>query len=111
MATRRMPEGRRAASEGDVLSESARGRFTIVNDKGMHARAASVLVKLATKFPCDIRLSGPEEQAVSAKSVMGVLLLCGSKGTRIDVAAKGERAQEAVDAIGELIANKFGEAS
>ena len=88
---------------------TARGTFTIVNEKGMHARAASVLVKLASSFACDIRLSGPEEQAVSAKSVMGVLLLCGSKGTQIEVAAEGERAQEAVDAIGELIADRFGE--
>ena len=59
----------------------ARGRFTIVNEKGMHARAASVLVRLASKFPCEIQLSGPEAEAVSAKSVMGVLLLCGAKGT------------------------------
>ena len=87
----------------------ARGKFTIVNDKGMHARAASVLVKLAGKYPCEILLSGPEEQAVSAKSVMGVLLLCGSKGTVIEVEAKGDQAQEAVDAIGELIAAGFGE--
>jgi phosphocarrier protein len=93
------------------LSEQARGTFTIVNEKGMHARAASVLVKLAGSFPCDVRLSGPEERAVSAKSVMGVLLLCGSKGTIIEVEANGARAQEAVDAIGALIAAGFGEAT
>ena len=92
------------------MSDSmARGRFTIVNDKGMHARAASQLVKLAATFPCEILLSGPEEQAVSAKSVMGVLLLCGSKGTQIEVEARGERADAAVDAIGALIADGFGE--
>ena len=91
------------------MSASARGTFTIVNDKGMHARAASQLVRLAGTFPCNIRLSGPEEQAVSAKSVMGVLLLCGSKGTQIIVEADGERADEAVEAIGQLIANGFGE--
>ena len=87
----------------------AKGRFIILNERGMHARAASQLVKLAAKYPCDIKLSGPEEQAVSAKSVMGVLLLCGAKGTEIEVVAKGERAQDAVDAIGELIADRFGE--
>lgn len=87
----------------------AKGRFTIVNEKGMHARAASVLVRLASTYTCQILLSGPEEQAVSAKSVMGVLLLCGSKGTVIEVEATGDAAQEAVDAIGELIADKFGE--
>ncbi|MBW2459242.1 MAG: HPr family phosphocarrier protein [Deltaproteobacteria bacterium] len=75
----------------------------------MHARAASELVKLASTFPCEILLSGPEEQSVSAKSVMGVLLLCGSKGTEIDVEATGDQAQAAVEAIGELIAARFGE--
>lgn len=93
------------------MSETARGQFTIVNDKGMHARAASVLVKLASQFSCDITLSGPEAEAVSGKSVMGVLLLCGAKGTTIQVEATGERAQEAVDAIGRLIADRFGEES
>jgi phosphocarrier protein len=84
-------------------------RFTIVNDKGMHARAATKLVRLASTFPCEILLSSPEEQAVSAKSVMGVLLLCGSKGTAIEVVARGERADEAVRAIGALIESGFGE--
>ena len=87
----------------------ASGCFTIVNDKGMHARAASKLVKLAADFSCEILLSGPEEQAVSAKSVMGVLLLCGSKGTLIEVEARGEGAAAAVDAIGALIGDGFGE--
>jgi len=91
------------------LTATARGRFTIVNARGMHARAASQLVKLAGTYGCEILLSGPEEQSVSAKSVMGVLLLCGAKGTIIDVEARGEAAQEAVDAIGQLIADRFGE--
>ena len=87
----------------------AQGRFVVVNANGMHARAATKLVKLASDYPCKIMLSGPEEDAVSAKSVMGVLLLCGAKGSVIDVQANGERAQEAVDAIGALIADGFGE--
>ncbi|MEM1033536.1 MAG: HPr family phosphocarrier protein [Myxococcota bacterium] len=86
-----------------------RGRFTIVNEKGMHARAASALVAVASGFPCTISLSGPEEAGVNAKSVMGVLLLCGSKGTVVEVEARGERAKDAVAAIGALIANRFGE--
>ena len=91
------------------MSETARGRFTIVNERGMHARAASQLVKLAMRYACDIRLSGPEERAVSAKSVIGVLLLSGAKGTIIEVEAKGDGATEAVDAIGALINDRFGE--
>ncbi len=87
----------------------AEGQFSVVNAKGMHARAATQLVKLASTFECKIMLSGPEEEAVSAKSVMGVLLLCGAKGAIIQVVADGERAREAVDAIGRLIADGFGE--
>lgn len=45
----------------------------------------------------------------NAKSVMGVLLLCGSQGSALDVEAKGDRAQEAVDEIGRLIEGLFGE--
>jgi phosphocarrier protein HPr len=88
----------------------AMGRFTIVNRLGLHARAATKLVQLATKFPCDVEVSR-EDQSANGKSVMGVLLLCGSKGTVLDVRATGDRAEECVDAIGALIADKFGEGS
>lgn len=84
------------------------GRFTIVNQLGLHARAATKLVQLASRFPCEVELAR-EGQTANGKSVMGVLLLCGSKGTVLEVRARGERASECVQAIGELIASKFGE--
>jgi phosphocarrier protein HPr len=86
----------------------ASGRFTVVNQLGLHARAATKLVQLASKFPCDVEIVR-DDQAANGKSVMGVLLLCGSKGTVLEVHARGDRAQECVAAIGELIADKFGE--
>jgi phosphocarrier protein HPr len=86
----------------------ARGTFEVRNKLGLHARAATKLVQLATKFPCEIALSRAG-QAANAKSVMGVLLLCGSKGTKLDVEADGPQAEEAVTQIGELITNRFGE--
>jgi phosphocarrier protein len=86
----------------------ANGRFTIVNQLGLHARAATKLVQLASKYPCDVELKR-EDQTANGKSVMGVLLLCGSKGTVLEVQAKGEQARECVQAIGELIAGRFGE--
>ena len=89
------------------MSEAS-GRFTIVNQLGLHARAATKLVQLASKFPCDVEVSR-EEQIANGKSVMGVLLLCGSKGSVIDVVARGDQAEECVRAIGSLIADKFGE--
>jgi phosphocarrier protein len=84
------------------------GRFTIVNQLGLHARAATKLVQLASKYPCEVEIAR-EDQTANGKSVMGVLLLCGSKGTTLEVRARGERATECVDAIGELIAGRFGE--
>jgi len=90
------------------MSEAS-AKYKIINQLGLHARAATKLVQLATKFPCDVEVSRGDQTA-NGKSVMGVLLLCGSKGTVIDVRAKGDRADECVRAIGELIENKFGEA-
>ena len=92
------------------MSERATAHFTIVNDLGLHARAATKLVQLAARYPCDVVVSHGGQNA-NAKSVMGVLLLCGSKGTVVEVTANGQRAQECVDAIGNLIADRFGEPS
>ncbi len=86
----------------------ARGTFEVKNKLGLHARAATKLVQLASRFPCDIVLSR-QGQAANAKSVMGVLLLCGSKGSLLDIEATGEQADEAVTEIGRLIADRFGE--
>lgn len=80
----------------------------IVNELGLHARAAVKLTQTAQRFPCEIVLSRDDQRA-NAKSVMGVLLLCGSKGTRIKVEADGDRADEAVQAIDSLVAGRFGE--
>lgn len=86
----------------------ARGRFEIRNRLGLHARAATKLVQVASRYPCDVSVAR-EGQVANAKSVMGVLLLCGSRGSALDVVARGDRAQEAVDEIGRLIEGLFGE--
>jgi len=90
------------------MSEAS-GSFKIINQLGLHARAATKLVQLASKYPCDVEVSRDEQKA-NGKSVMGVLLLCGSKGTVVDVHARGDLAEECVQAIGQLIADRFGEA-
>lgn len=92
------------------MSDRASAKFPIVNDLGLHARAATKLVQLASKYPCEVQLSH-QGQSANAKSVMGVLLLCGSKGTIVEVTATGAQADECVKAIGELIASRFGEPS
>lgn len=87
---------------------SATGKFKIVNKLGLHARAATKLVQLASRYPCDVAIRR-DEQTANGKSVMGVLLLCGSMGTVLQVEASGDRAEECVGAIGALIADRFGE--
>jgi phosphocarrier protein HPr len=77
---------RRDSGGHEVSSdETATAKFTIVNARGLHARAATKLVQLAGKYPCEVTVSGPDGEAANAKSVMGVLLLCGSRGTVIEV--------------------------
>ncbi|RMG58862.1 MAG: HPr family phosphocarrier protein [Deltaproteobacteria bacterium] len=82
--------------------------FEITNELGLHARAASALANLAGKFSSEIKLvkDGVE---VNGKSIMGILMLAAPKGSVITVEARGEDALEAVDAIGELIKDRFGE--
>ncbi|HEX6272126.1 MAG TPA: HPr family phosphocarrier protein [Polyangiaceae bacterium] len=87
---------------------TSKGTYQVKNKLGLHARAATKLVQLASKFPCEIVVSR-EGQAANAKSVMGVLLLCGSKGTYLDIEATGDRSDEAIKALGELIDGRFGE--
>lgn len=89
--------------------ETAHASFLIVNERGLHARAATKLVQTAGKYPCEVLIAGVDAESVNAKSVMGVLLICGAKGTRVSVTATGQRAQECVDAIGRLISERFGE--
>ncbi len=88
---------------------TASGRFQIVNLLGLHARAATKLVQLASRYSCEITIARDGQKA-NAKSVMGVLLLCGAKGTIVEIEANGNGADEAVQALGALIGSRFGEA-
>lgn len=92
------------------MTKRAVAKFKIINQLGLHARAATKLVQLASRYPCEVELARDDQRA-NGKSVMGVLLLCGSRGTVLEVAAQGDQADDCVKAIGELIANRFGEPS
>lgn len=81
----------------------------IVNHKvGLHARPASVFVQTAAKFSSDITVSC-EDRNANAKSILTVLTLGANKGAEITIAAEGEDAEEAVNALVELVENNFGE--
>ncbi len=88
--------------------ERVETEFEIVNELGLHARAAAKLVRVAGGFRSRVEVA-KDGQSADAKSIMGVLLLCGEKGARVRVCATGEDAREAVEAIGQLIADRFGE--
>ena len=81
---------------------------TVSNKLGLHARASAKLTKLAGSFPCDVWLSRGERK-VNAKSIMGVMMLAAGVGTEVTLETRGERDQEALDAILALMADKFGE--
>ena len=87
---------------------SVEREFDILNRLGLHARAAAQLVRMANGFSSEIRLV-KDGMEVNGKSIMGVLMLAAPKDTRILIRAIGLDAEEAVAAIGDLIARKFGE--
>lgn len=82
--------------------------FLIKNKLGLHARAAALLVKTANRFVSEISLE-KDGLAVNGKSIMGILMLAASKGTRITLKAEGKDEEEAMETLGRLIENKFGE--
>ena len=88
--------------------DRAEKQVMVTNERGLHARAATQLVQMAAKYPCEVTLA-KDGNEVNGKSIMGVLMLVASKGTMLTVAAKGDRAAEAVAAIVVLIEDKFGE--
>jgi phosphocarrier protein len=87
-------------------------QITIINELGLHARAASKLVSLASKFTeLEIKI-GREDMTVNGKSIMGVLMLAACKGTELTFTAVGDdpqRAAGALDAIAGLVNERFGE--
>jgi phosphocarrier protein HPr len=91
-----------------AATDTAAQKVLVINERGLHARAATKLVQLAAKYPCEVLLD-KDGHEVNGKSIMGVLMLVASKGTTLTVKAKGDRAQEAVDEIVKLINDKFGE--
>jgi phosphocarrier protein len=82
--------------------------FLIINKLGLHARASALFVKTASSFTSDIKLT-KDGIEVNGKSIMGIMMLAASKGTTVTLSADGTDEVEALQTIGELIANGFGE--
>ena len=85
-----------------------RAETEIVNKLGLHARASAKLTQMASSFPCEVWLER-NGRRVNAKSIMGVMMLAAAKGSTITIDTQGEQEDEALQAIQELVADRFGE--
>ncbi len=91
-------------AEGEVERE-----VRIVNRAGMHARPAAEFVKTAGRFKAEITVE-KDGLEVNGKSIMGVLMLAAEQGSRLRLVARGHDANEALDALGDLVGRGFEEA-
>lgn len=85
-----------------------RREVDIVNKLGLHARASAKLTQLAGKYQCEVWLSR-NGRRVNAKSIMGVMMLAAAKGSKIEIETDGADETDAMEALVQLIADKFGE--
>jgi len=85
-----------------------RREVAVINKLGLHARAASKLVNCASAFASEVWLQRGERE-INGKSIMGVLTLAAGKGTMLVVRTEGKDETEAMNAIQQLIADRFGE--
>jgi phosphocarrier protein len=85
---------------------SAQREVEIVNRAGMHARPAAEFVKTAGRFASEIRVE-KDGLEVNGKSIMGVLMLAAERGSRLRLSASGADAEDAVDALSDLVGRGF----
>ena len=83
-------------------------RLQILNELGMHARAATKFVQAANRYKCVVTIE-KDGQKVNGKSIMGVLMLVASKGSWITVHCQGEDCEAAMEVLARLVKEKFGE--
>ena len=83
-------------------------RVTVVNQLGIHARAAAKFVQVAAKFEAHVRVARHARE-IDGKSIMGILLLAAARGSTITIAAEGADERDAVDALAALVEGGFGE--
>ena len=93
-------------SKTSTRGRKAKGFFVVGNDRGLHTRPSTELVKCAASFKSEISLKH-QDLEVNAKSLLGILMLAATKGTKIGVFAVGEDASDAVDTILNLARNNF----
>ena len=80
----------------------------IVNERGLHARASAKFVKMAAGFDAEVTVTR-DGTTVDARSIMGLMMLAAGLGSTIEIAAEGPEAQQALDALVELVEARFDE--
>ncbi|MBO9122075.1 MULTISPECIES: HPr family phosphocarrier protein [unclassified Rhizobium] len=80
----------------------------IINKRGLHARASAKFVQTVETFDASITVS-KDGMTVGGNSIMGLMMLAASPGSSVLVSASGNQAEQALDALDQLIQNKFGE--
>ena len=90
------------------MSERAAATLGICNARGLHARASAKFVKLASGFDSEIQVTR-DGVTVDARSIMGLLMVGAGKGSEVGVVAEGPDAQQAIDALIDLVARRFDE--
>ncbi len=93
-------------SAGEPLG--IRRTVTIINERGLHARAAAKFVKVAEAFNANVTVS-KDGNTVSGISIMGLMMLAAAPGSQLDLFADGIEAKPAIEALATLIANRFDE--
>src|SRR5262245_23561504 len=86
--------------------QTVKGFFIVINDKGLHTRPSTELVRCANSFKAQVNLIY-QDLVVNAKSLLGILTLAAARGSRIEIEAIGDDAQAAVKTLIELAQNKF----
>jgi phosphocarrier protein HPr len=102
------PDGSEAAPDAGSSSGAVSREIPIINKRGLHARASAKFVQLVERFNAEVTVTRNGE-SVGGNSIMGLMMLSAGPGTTILVSVKGPEAQAALDAIAELVGNKFGE--
>jgi phosphocarrier protein HPr len=100
--------GSSAASDTPSSGDTVSREIPITNKRGLHARASAKFVQMVERFQADVTVTRNGE-SVGGTSIMGLMMLAAGIGTSIVVSAKGPEAQAALDAITQLVTDKFGE--
>ena len=90
------------------MSAALTRTIEITNQRGLHARASAKFVKLAAGFDAQVTVS-KDGSTVDARSIMGLMMLAAGIGATIDISAKGPQAEEALEALCQLVADRFDE--